>query len=192
MTIDNETVETLRKSKALIGSLLPVVRDQEDNIISGRHGKYADANWPEVQIEAKDPLGTKPPSIHYNVQHKPPREETKLRVLRIAKLLEARCTPKDEIAAKVLQPVPYSSRYVRSCCRMSTGGDTLNRNQFRIVKKRSSGLCATSLFRFYPSTLKRSARPSASRRGGWAQATQVKPSGASAKNTWSAGVIHDA
>jgi len=113
MTIDKEVVEQLRKSKEVVGYLLPVVRDQKGIILSGRHRKYADANWPETQVEVKDPLHRELLILHYNVQRKMPKEETKRRLLRIAKILEVMGEPTGQICSKICSLVPYSDRYVR-------------------------------------------------------------------------------
>jgi len=111
--IDKEIVEQLRKSKEIVGYLLPVVRDQKGVILSGRHRKYADANWPEIQVEVKDPLQRELLILHYNVQRKLPKEETKKHLLRIAKILETMGESTGQICAKICKLVPYSDRYVQ-------------------------------------------------------------------------------
>jgi len=49
--LDQETVRRLRKSGEQQGSLLPVVKDQHGNIISGKHRKAANPQWRETTIE---------------------------------------------------------------------------------------------------------------------------------------------
>jgi DNA-directed RNA polymerase subunit F len=113
MSFDQEVIEQLRRSKDQIGPLLPVFKDQFGNIISGRHRKEADPSWPEQVLEVKDELDRELKIIHFNVQRKISKEETKERLLKIAKLLEESGTQKEQIAAKVANLVPYSERYVR-------------------------------------------------------------------------------
>mgnify|MGYP001057903741 CR=1 FL=1 len=113
MSVDDEIVEALRRSREAVGYLLPVVKDQDGNIISGRHRKYADAKWPEIQVEVKDSLQRELLSLHYNIQRKPSKEETRLSLLRIAKMIEARGTPQEDVASNLASLVPFTSQYVR-------------------------------------------------------------------------------
>lgn len=113
LALDREAIEQLRKSKELQGALVPIMKDQYGNIISGRHRKQVDPNWPETTVEVKDELDRELKIIHYNVQRKPSRKETQKRLLRIAKILKAQCIAKENITAEVAKLVPYSDRYVR-------------------------------------------------------------------------------
>ena len=45
--LDSEVVELLKRSVKQQGQLLPVIKDQYGNILSGRHRKAADPNWRE-------------------------------------------------------------------------------------------------------------------------------------------------
>ena len=113
MSLDNETIELLKQSKEKVGYLNPVVQDQHGNILSGRHRKYADANWPTVTREVKDDLERELLIIHYNVQRSVPREETQNRLLRIAKILEHQGVEPEEICARVTELTGFSREYVR-------------------------------------------------------------------------------
>ena len=110
--IDKELVEALRRSKARLGYLSPIVRDQNGNIISGRHRKYADANWPTVTREVKDDLEREILAIHYNIQRIIPREETQNRLLRIAKILEQQGVKPGEVSSKIISLTGLSRSYV--------------------------------------------------------------------------------
>ena len=113
MALDKDAVEALKKSRALVGPLVPIVKDQNGNILSGRHRKYADANWPEIQMEVKDQLHRELLILHFNVQRKVSREETGQRLLRIAKILEAKGRERKRICAEVTELTGLSREYVR-------------------------------------------------------------------------------
>ena len=111
--MDKGAVDALRKSKELVGPLVPIVKDQNGNILSGRHRKYADANWPEVQVQVKDQLHRELLILQYNVQRKVSREETGQRLLRIAKILEVKGVEKERICAEITKLTGFSREYVR-------------------------------------------------------------------------------
>lgn len=110
--IDQETVERLKKSTEIVGYLGEVVKDQDGAILSGRHRKAADPEWPEKQVNVTDPLQRELLILHYNVQRTVPREETQRRLLRIAKLVESTGVAKNEVCSEVAKLVPYSHQYV--------------------------------------------------------------------------------
>lgn len=111
--IDQDTVEKLRKSKELVGYLGDVVKDQEGTILSGRHRKLADPDWPEKEMTVTDPLQRELLILHYNVQRTVSKEETQKRLLNIAKIVESTGIPKNEICTEVTKLVPFSGAYVR-------------------------------------------------------------------------------
>jgi len=113
MPLDNETIERLKQSKEKVGYLNPVVQDQHGNILSGRHRKYADANWPTITREVKDDLEREVLTIHYNIQRFVSKEETQSRLMRIAKLLEAQGLERNRICSQISDLVGFTDRYVR-------------------------------------------------------------------------------
>ena len=113
MALDKDAVDALKKSRTLVGPLVPIVKDQNGNILSGRHRKYADANWPEIQMEVKDQLQKELLILHFNAQRKVSREETEQMLLRIAKILETKGVEKKRICAEVTKLTPFSREYVR-------------------------------------------------------------------------------
>lgn len=112
--VDAATVEQLKRSAIQQGELLPVIKDQHGNIISGRHRKAANPDWRETTIMVSDELDRLLKIIHFNVQRRPSREETAARLLKIAKILENKGVPKSDIAQNMSEIVPYSERYIRS------------------------------------------------------------------------------
>jgi len=51
MTMDEELIESLRRSKERFGALYPVLQDPEGNVIDGVHRIMADPEWPKVTID---------------------------------------------------------------------------------------------------------------------------------------------
>lgn len=111
--IDQDTIEKLQKSIQIVGHLGEVIKDQEGTILSGRHRKLADPDWPEKEVTVTDPLQRELLIVHYNVQRTVSKEETQRRLLNIAKILESTGIPKNEICTKVAELVPYTPQYVR-------------------------------------------------------------------------------
>lgn len=110
---DIEIVEQLKRSKEQQGYLEKVKKDQHGNILSGRHRKEADADWPEEVVEVKDELDRELKIIHYNIQRRPTKEETARRLLKVAKFLEAKGISKSEVLPNLAKIVPYTERWVR-------------------------------------------------------------------------------
>lgn len=110
--LDENTVELLKRSVEQQGELLPVIKDQDGNILSGRHRKAANPKWRETTIMVTDELDRLLKIIHFNVQRRPSQEETARRLLQIAEILESRGVVKSEIVQNIIKLVPYSERYV--------------------------------------------------------------------------------
>lgn len=113
MSLDQEVIIALRKSKEIVGYLQPCVRDSKTGLlIAGLHRKVADRNWPEVTREVKDDLERELLILHYNVQRTMPEAETKRHLIKIAEILKAKGTPQMEITSKIVQIVPYTKQHV--------------------------------------------------------------------------------
>jgi len=98
---DTRTVEDLRashKQLMMLGLsredsfLQTVIIDISDGkILVGKHRKYAISDWTEKKIDTKnDPLLKELVILHGNIQRIVSEEETKMRLLRVAKILEER------------------------------------------------------------------------------------------------------
>lgn len=111
--IDQETVDRLRKSKEVVGPLRPCIIDQHGNVLSGKHRKEADPNWPEVVKQIDDEVDGLLVKIHDKVQRRVPMEETEKDLLELAELLEKRGVDPQKICAEVVKLVPYDDSYVR-------------------------------------------------------------------------------
>lgn len=111
--IDQETVEKLKKSKEIVGYLGDVIKDQQGNILSGRHRKLADPKWPEKEVTVTDPLQRELMVLHFNVQRIVPKEETQRRLVKIAQLVESTGVPINQVCGEVCRLVPYTEQYVR-------------------------------------------------------------------------------
>lgn len=110
--LDAEVVELLRRSVEQQGQLLPVIKDQYGNILSGRHRKAADPDWRETTVVVEDELDRELKIVHFNVQRRPSREETAARLLRIAELLEERGVSAENVCSEMAKLVPYSKQYI--------------------------------------------------------------------------------
>lgn len=119
---DKEFVETLQRSKeqlfkmGVLCYLHPAVRETvSGEILSGRHRKLADPNWPEEKITVEDELTREVLMIHYNVHRRIPQEETEARVSKIAELLVDKGVPIKKVCQNLYDLLPYSPRYIRLC-----------------------------------------------------------------------------
>ena len=118
VVFDKEHIEALKKTKELVGFLYPALREKGSNLIlSGRHRKSADPNWPELEIEVKDPMQRELIILFSNVQRPVSEEELKFRLNRVAGAMANLMQIPDETVCdqlcKVLSPKPYSERRIQ-------------------------------------------------------------------------------
>jgi len=114
--LDKEHVEKLRKSLETVGQLQYALKEKgTDRILVGRHRKFADPNWKEIEIEVKNDLHREMIIIHGQVQRGMNDEEAKMRITRIAEILERQGVPKQKICKYIAekQLTPWSDRYIR-------------------------------------------------------------------------------
>ena len=71
--VDQEIVEQLRKSSKIVKPLTPVIINQDAKLLSGRHRRLADPDWPTTVVETKDRKEELLITIHSNVQRRVPR-----------------------------------------------------------------------------------------------------------------------
>jgi hypothetical protein len=120
---DEFIVESLKRSKEIVGELLPIVIDKETGeIISGRHRKKA--GWQrkiEITKEQKEKMANKLNvpveampviwEIHVNIQRTVTIEERKQQVKRLIEILLKNGVKKEEIINKLLQILPWTKQY---------------------------------------------------------------------------------
>lgn len=111
--LDENVVDLLKRSAEQQGELLPVIKDQDGNILSGRHRKAAKSEWRESTVMVTDELDRLLKIIHFNVQRRPTQQETAGRLLQIAEILEGRGVQIDDICRQIAEIVPYSLRHIQ-------------------------------------------------------------------------------
>lgn len=84
MNIDPKHVEELRASLKIVGPLYPILVDQNDRELSGRHRSQADQAWPRRKIEVEDGFQRELIILMSNKQRTIPHEEVAFRLNRIA------------------------------------------------------------------------------------------------------------
>ncbi len=132
---DREHVDSLRKSARTIGFLTDVVvnKQNRNDVLSGRHRKSADPDWPEREQEVKSDLHRELIILHGNVQRSIPDKVTKNRLLRIARILATtggavsgidgdrmiEPVARERVCERMTDPedplVPFSPQWVRRC-----------------------------------------------------------------------------
>jgi hypothetical protein len=122
--LDQEHIERLRKSSEF-GFLQPVLVDAKDpaKVYVGRHRMLANKNWSVLPINVEEiaqkmnlpkELAAEIIIFQGNCQRTIKREETRDRLLRIAKILESQGIPKQRICASIAKlPGMPSDRWIR-------------------------------------------------------------------------------
>jgi hypothetical protein len=121
---DEFIVESLKRSKEIVGQLLPVVIDKETGeIISGRHRNKAGWDFvKEITKETKEKVAKKLNipveavpiiwKIHVNIQRTVTKEERKQEIKRLIEILLKNGIKKEEIINKLLQVLPWKKSYI--------------------------------------------------------------------------------
>lgn len=121
MTIDQETVDALRKSMQQLRDVYAVVVDTDGEILSGRHRDAA--GWTNRTVVDTAKLAeTKgvPRAVMkeivrtaLNVQRKPAKEETQESLIRAARAFADAGVPRGDMANRLSEYFPYSRDYIR-------------------------------------------------------------------------------
>jgi hypothetical protein len=114
---DKEHVEALKQTIGLVGHLYPVLMEKGSNkILSGRHRKSADANWPEQEITVENSLQRELIILLSNRHRQVKEEEVEIRLNRIAAATaETLQIPDEDVCAEMvkrLSPAIYSQRRI--------------------------------------------------------------------------------
>jgi len=101
---DQEHVESLRKSVMAVGYIRPILVNEKDtdDVLGGKHRIVADKNWPKHLRKVESELDRDLIILHDNVQRTIPEEQTKHRLLRIARTLS---TTGGMVNGKMVEPV---------------------------------------------------------------------------------------
>ena len=121
MTLDQEVVDLLRRSKEQLGDINPVILDTDGEVLSGRH--RVAAKWMNKHIVDTEKLAERkgvPRAVAkeivrsaLNVQRKPSEEETKQSLTKAAKALADSGIQPGEIVDELAEHFPYSADYIR-------------------------------------------------------------------------------
>ena len=110
--LDDEVVRLLKRSKEQQGYLVPIVVDQNGEVLSGRHRQKADEQWTTRSVQVKDELDRLLKIVHFNVQRRPTQKETAERLLAIAEILEKQGVVEHDICRAMATVLPYSQRHI--------------------------------------------------------------------------------
>jgi len=111
---ENEIIEGLRKSKAVIGELYPVLKRKDTGeIIDGSMRKRADPTWIEKEVEIKSEKEAILYRLYANYRRRVSAKETKVQIIALAEALEREGVPREQIAQKLAELTPYSERWIR-------------------------------------------------------------------------------
>ena len=101
----------LKRSKDVVGPLVPVLKDKNGRLIDGLHRLYADKNWPTVTVPIHG-VKSDIARIVINVQRRqvPPEEKTKM----LKDLAEKTGWNPDQIAEKTGMSVSWVRKYLPS------------------------------------------------------------------------------
>lgn len=111
---DKDFVESLKKTLD-IGCLQPCVRERgTTRILLGEHRKRSFPDWPEREMDVKDDLHRELIIIAGNYHRQISEEETKNRVLHIARILEDHGVAKANVCVEMAKlPIPLSEQTIR-------------------------------------------------------------------------------
>jgi hypothetical protein len=111
--LDQEVIESLKKSREIIGEIDEVLIDQNQNIIDGAHRLKAYPGWKTrvVQADYKQRILLR---LHRNYRRTVSKEETKKLLNELAAILKSEGIPEELIAQEIVKLSPYSEAYTLS------------------------------------------------------------------------------
>ena len=71
------SLESLGESKDIAGQIIPVIKDQNGNILDGFHRKRVDPNWKETIVNVKNPAQALIIRVHSNILRREVEREEK-------------------------------------------------------------------------------------------------------------------
>jgi len=107
-------VESLRKSVQQVGKLYPRLVNQDGKVLDGNHRADVDKDWEVKVIPTENRFKELLVRAHAHHRRRVPQEETRALVEEMAEALEKEGVPRTEIAAKLVEVLPYSEDYTRS------------------------------------------------------------------------------
>jgi len=101
-------IDSLRKSKNIVGYIHPIIVDKETfEIVDGKHRSEADPRWPRREMEFKSPKDQLVYRLNANVVRRVrSRKERASELAQLASYLEDEGIPREEIARTVCNLVP--------------------------------------------------------------------------------------
>jgi rubrerythrin len=111
---ETEVIEGLRKSKAIVGELYPVLKRKDTGeIIDGFTRKRADPTWTEKEVEIRNEKEAILYRLYANYRRRVSSKETKVQIITLAETLEKEGVPRELILTKIAELTPYSERWIR-------------------------------------------------------------------------------
>lgn len=108
-------VDSLEKSREVVGYLYPIVRDAETGeIVDGLHRYEADPKWPEETRKFRSEKERLLFRLHSNLfRRRVSAKERASQLIRLARILEGEGIPKERIAQEIVRLVPgLSQKYI--------------------------------------------------------------------------------
>lgn len=109
--IQEDSIDELRRSKAIVGELNPIVKDRRTGqTISGKHREQV--GWSKVVwVDTKDDLQLMRLKIHYNVQRQKPPKEWASELTEYAELMAKSGSTNPEIVKELISVSPFGKSF---------------------------------------------------------------------------------
>jgi len=123
---------SLKRSMQKVGQLYPVLVNQDGKILDGNHRSAELANPEKKTVETKNRYEELMVRGNAHYRRRVPQEETRQLVIEMANEAVKLGTPKNEVAKKLFEDLPYSEGYILE----------LLPSEFKDTKKVESGLAS--------------------------------------------------
>jgi len=113
MSEEEFSLESLKKSEAVVKEIYPIIVNQEGKILDGLHRSKIKSDWHKKTVETKNRIEEILVRLHAHHRRRPTREETQALVLELAQELEKSGVPKENISTELIRVLPYSESYIQ-------------------------------------------------------------------------------
>jgi len=113
MNEEEFSVESLKRSKEIVGQLYPRLVNQNGKNLDGDHRFRVDENWEKKIVQTVDRADEILVRLHAHHRRKMTRDEMVALISELAQALEKRGVPREDISTNLCRILPYSERYIR-------------------------------------------------------------------------------